>query len=259
MSPNSALLSPFRLEPRSDRALPLARNRLLAVVPPDEQAHLLPHLEEVTLESGRVLAEPNQTLSHAYFPDSCVISYVRRMKDGATAEVATVGDEGVVGLNLYFGARSSLSLTAVQVPGAARRIRASTFVELASELPGLERELRHFAHGHSTWLGQTAACNRLHPLDQRCARWLLQTHDRVAGADTFSLTHEFLANMLGVRRAGVTEAAGALQRSGLIAYARGRMRILDRVGLEAAACECYADVRDHLRAVRTPDRTAGVA
>jgi CRP-like cAMP-binding protein len=252
MSSANVLFSPVRVVPLDDRSVPLGRNRLLLALQPDELAELKPHLETVSLASGRVLAEPNERLSHAYFPESCVVSFVRRMNDGATAEVGTVGDEGVVGLPLYLGASSGLSLTVVQVPGVARRMPADTFVRMAMSLRGLDREMRHFAHAYITRVSQTAACNRLHPLEQRCAQWLLMTHDRVAGANTFALTHEFLAHMLGVRRAGVTEAAGALQRSGLIAYSRGRMTVLDRDGLEAAACECYGAVRDHLRAVRMP-------
>jgi CRP-like cAMP-binding protein len=245
--------APARAEPLDDPATSPERNRMLLALPPDEFARLLPHLESVSLTAAQVLAEPNQMLSHAYFPESCVVSYVRRMRDGATAEVGTVGDEGVVGLPLYFGAGSGLSLTVVQVPGIARRVPAETFIALVAALPGLERAMRQYAHAYITRVSQTAACNRLHPLEQRCAQWLLLTHDRVAGASTFSLTHEFLAHMLGVRRAGVTEAAGVLQRQGLIAYSRGRMTVLNRAGLEAAACECYGAVRNHLRLVRATE------
>lgn len=252
-----ALFERVRPAPLDDPAVPVERNRLLLALAPDELARLLPHLETVTLGIGHVIARANEAVTHAYFPESCVISFVCRMADGTTAEVGTVGDEGVLGLPLHFGANSALSESVVQVPGVARRMPADAFVRLSHELPGLDLEMRHFAHAYITRVSQTAACNRLHPLEQRCARWLLLTHDRVAGADTFSLTHEFLAYMLGVRRAGVTEAAGVLKRSGLIGYSRGRVTILDRAGLEAASCECYGAVRDHLRLVRAAGGAGG--
>jgi CRP-like cAMP-binding protein len=166
------------------------------------------------------------------------------MADGSAVEVGTVGREGLVGLVIVLGGAASPTVTLCQIPGTARRITAERLAEAVEARPALRRLLLRYAQGYLTQVAQGAACNRLHGIEARCARWLLMTHDRVGGADTFPLKQEFLAVMLGVRRAGVTVAAGALQDAGLIRYRRGSIRVLDRAGLEAASCECYGLVRE---------------
>ena len=166
------------------------------------------------------------------------------MADGATVEVGTIGREGFVGLPAFHGAERSPLETFVQIPGAFARLPLAPFRAAAAPGTALHALLQRFAQAYYVLTAQSAGCNRLHPVEERCARWLLLTQDR-AGAATFPLTHEFLGYMLGVRRASVTLAAGALQRAGLIAYHRGVITVLDRPGLEAAACECYAIIRGH--------------
>jgi CRP-like cAMP-binding protein len=218
-------------------------NRLLAALAADDLAALAPHLEEVTLGNGEVLAEPGEPLADIYFPETAIMSVINRMADGAGVEVGTVGNEGLVGLAALLGAEASESQTLAQIPGTALRLPAAVLVAAVDAQPALRRLLLRYTQAYLTQVAQGAACNRLHGIEARCARWLLMTHDRVGGADAFPLTQEFLAIMLGVRRAGVSVAAGALQDAGLIRYRRGGIRVLDRAGLEAAACECYGVVR----------------
>jgi CRP-like cAMP-binding protein len=227
-----------------------ARNRVLHALPPDEYEWLASRLEPVELRLGAVLAEAEEPFRHVYFPETSVASVVNIMADGSIVEVGTIGREGMVGLSVFLDAGATPSRTVVQIAGAARRMDASTFAAELGERPTLQRMLHRYTHAYLTQVAQTAACNRMHNIGQRCARWLLMTHDR-AGEDTFSLTQEFLSFMLGVRRAGVTEAAGALQAAGLIRYSRGRVSILDRPGLEDASCECYRIVRDHFERLFT--------
>ena len=217
-------------------------NRLLAALPPDDAAWLAPHLERVALEIGQVLAAPGEPYTHVYFPETAVVSVVNRMADGAGVEVGTIGNEGLMGLAVYLDAGASESQTFCQLPGPALRVPAAAVTEAAAR-PGVRRLFNRYTQAYLTQVAQGAACNRLHHLEARCARWLLMTHDRVGGADAFPLKQEFLALMLGVRRPGVTVAAGALQDAGLIRYRRASIRVLDRVGLEAASCECYGIVR----------------
>jgi CRP-like cAMP-binding protein len=219
------------------------RNRLLAALAPEERTALVPHLEPVSLAIGEVLAEPGVPLAHVYFPETAILSVINRMADGAAVEVGTVGNEGLVGLAALLGAEASESQTLAQIPGTALRLPAALLAAEAAARPALRRLLDRYTQAYITQVSQGAACNRLHGIEARCARWLLMTHDRVGGADAFPLTQEFLAIMLGVRRAGVSVAAGALQDAGLIRYRRGGIRVLDREGLEAAACECYGVVR----------------
>jgi CRP-like cAMP-binding protein len=195
--------------------------------------------ERVTLEQQAVLYEPGVPMSHAYFPESAACSMIKRMTDGRQVEVGTVGHEGMVGLALFLGGASSPMLCVAQIPGGALRLPAAAFRAAAAPGTPFHAVLQRFAHYLFDQAAQTAACNRLHSLEGRCARWLCMTHDRV-GDSRFPLTQEFLATMLGVRRAGVSVAAGALQDAGLIRYRRGGVRVLDRAGLEALACECYA-------------------
>jgi CRP-like cAMP-binding protein len=225
-------------------------NRLLAALSSRARAELVRESELVTLPHGHRAYEPGAPITELYFPQTAVFSMVREMTDGAGIEVGTIGREGIVGGSVLAGATSMSTRCIVQIPGRARRIATSklrgavarSLVDGSGRADGsasLADLLQRYAQALFEQVTQTAACNRLHALEQRCARWLLMTHDRVDG-DELTLTQEFLSYMLGVRRAGVTEACGTLQRSGLIRYRHGHITIVDRAGLEAAACECYA-------------------
>ncbi len=214
------------------------KNRILAALPQDEQDRILPALERVEMPLRTVVIDPNRPIEHVYFVEEGVVSMLGVMEDGTAVETATIGQEGMVGLPLFLGSDRTAAQAFTQVSGSAYRMEADAFrAELAhgGMLPVL---LGRFTQGLLTLVGQNAACNRVHNAEQRCARWLLLTADR-AGRETVDLTHLFLSQMLGVRRATVTEIAGALQARGLIDYRRGRITIVDRPGLEAASCECY--------------------
>jgi CRP-like cAMP-binding protein len=225
-----------------------AKNQLLAALPPEELAHLAPHLEVVELQPLEIIAHSGEPLPHAYFPLSGILSIVAIDGDGGTVEVGTVGHEGVVGLPSFLGAPASPFQTMGQVPGQHARLPMGRL--LAAAVPGtaLHALLLRYAQAYYILAGQSAACNRLHSMEERCARWLLLTHDRVA-RDSFLLTQDVLAQMLGVRRPNVTIAAGILQKAGFITYRRGVITILDRGGLEAAACECYGIVQAAFAAI----------
>lgn len=226
----------------------LQRNRLLVALElhaPEDAAWLYDNLTPVDFALGEILAPTGMPFTAVYFPTTAVVSVISRMMDGGAAEVGTVGNEGAVGVSVLLDASPSPYETVAQIPGAALMVEAGTMREGLSDRVGLRRLLHRYVHEYLTQVAQTAACNRLHDIDQRCARWLLMTHDRVGEAEQFPLTQAYLAIMLGVRRAGVTVAAGALQKAGLITYHRGGIRVVDRAGLEAAACECYGLVRRH--------------
>lgn len=235
--------------PRS-AAEPRTRNRLLAALPADEYARLAPHLERVTLQSKDVLFDVERPITHVYFPEALLGSVVSVMADGSAVETATVGREGMVGLPVFLGTDRTNAQALVQVPGPALRMSADALRAAVGDSPALARGLQHYTQALFTLVAQGSACNRLHAMPERCARWLLHTQDRVGG-DEFPLTHQFLSQMLGVRRATVTEAMGALQERGVVDYQMGRVRVRDRAGLEAAACECYAII------VREFDRLLG--
>jgi len=222
------------------------RNVLLAALPEEEQDLLNHRLEPVQLPLRLIIEEPDRPIEYAWFPHSGVVSIVSEMEDGGSVEVATVGREGFVGLPLVLDADAMPYRTLVQVPGKGERIPAAAFTALLPRLPTLHRLVLRYAMTLVTQIAQGSACNRMHPVEARCARWLLMTHDRV-DSDTFPLTQEFLSQMLGVTRPSVSIAAGMLQRAGLIQYARGTVRILDRRGLEAASCECYRIITDEFR------------
>jgi CRP-like cAMP-binding protein len=218
-------------------------NRLLRALPADQYGRLLPYLEPVELGNGHMLWQSNSTIHSVYFPRTCVVSLLTPLLNEQPVEAATVGREGVVGTPVVLGARTTSAQALVQVPGTAARMDAERFAG------GLRRDdgalfplLLRYAQALQEQTAQSVACNRRHAIDERCARWLLMTQDRV-GQQQFALTQEFLAFMLGVRRASVTVAASTLQRAGLIRYSRGRIAVLDREGLEAASCECYRIVR----------------
>lgn len=239
--------------PKSNGGEP-SGNLLIRSLPDGERALIEPELERVPLEFKQVLEQSDRQLSHMWFPCTGVASIVSQMADGGVVEVATIGREGVVGLAEILGADRLAQTTFVQVVGEADRIPVARFREMSGQLPILGRTLLRYAAALVTQISQGSACNRLHPVEARCARWLLMTHDRVSG-DRFRLTHEFLAAMLGVTRPSVTIAAGILQNAGLITYARGQVDILDRKRLEAAACECYAIITDEFRHLVGPGRT----
>ena len=221
----------------------IARNRLLAALAPEDYAVIAPHLEPVPLEVHDVLAEAGEAFTHVYFPESGAVSIVTFMADGNGVEVGTMGNEGMAGLPAYLEADASESRTFCQVRGGALRLPVGDLLSITATRPNFRRLLNRYTQAYLSLVAQGAACNRLHTIEQRCARWLLMTHDRTLGAEVLELKQEFLALMLGVRRIGVTLAAGTLQEAGLIRYRRGNIRITDREGLEAAACECYGAVR----------------
>lgn len=215
-----------------------ATNRLLSALPRKVYAKLLPALEPVRLKFGVTLYEPNQTIPHVYFPIDCLVSLLVPTDGRQLLEVGMVGHEGMVGASIALDMPSSPLHALVQGGGSALRMSTGRFrSELESSLP-LQRVVNRYVHALMAQISQTAACNHFHVVEARLARWLLMTRDRMRSAE-FRMTHEFLAQMLGVRRVGVTEAAGALQSRKLIEYARGQIRILDHLGLETASCGCY--------------------
>jgi CRP-like cAMP-binding protein len=220
-------------------------NRLLRALPAHEHALLLPHFEAITIAPMQVLSDLEQLQRHVYFPETAVIALMRRMRDGTPIEAGTVGREGMAELSALVGVPWSPSTMVGQLPGLCQRMSAAALRELLPHLPEFAGLLRRYMLVFLDQLGQTIACNSLHSVEQRCTRWLLMAQDRVG--DEFILTHELLAQMLAVRRAGVTVAALSLQRAGLISYSRGRVAILDRAGLEAVACECHEIMRDHAK------------
>src|SRR3712207_4091093 len=215
------------------------RNWLLRAMPPDEQELIAPHLEPVRLELGRVVCEIGVPIEHVYFPETGIISSLSVMADGSAVETATIGPEGVSGIALFHGVDRTPEHAFVQVPGEGYRVTADALRAVLPSLPSLTAALHRYSTGLLTLIGQNSGCNRKHSVLQRCARWLLMTHDRV-GRDGFELTHHILSQMLGVRRASVTEAALALGEAGAIEYRRGFLTVLDRNALERASCECYA-------------------
>ncbi|XXX75096.1 Crp/Fnr family transcriptional regulator [Sorangium sp. So ce134] len=219
------------------------RNRLLSALPRRELERLLPQLEVVPLGHKQVLYEASEPIHHVYFPENGVVSLLSLMENGDAVEIGTVGNEGMVGLPVFLGSVSTQGRAFSQVPGDAVRMRSPIFREEVGRGGRLRETLSRYTQSLFEQIAQAAACNRLHPMGERCARWLLMTHDRV-GADEFPLTHEFLSQMLGVRRATVTVAVGMLQQAGLVQFTRGRVTVLSRAGLEEASCECYAIIRD---------------
>ncbi len=221
----------------------MIENSLLAAVPRTAYRRLLAGLEPVALKFGEILYEPGETIRHVYFPGASLVSLLTLADGHLALEVGLIGREGMVGIPLILGHGVSQVRALVQGEGTALRMASAPFLKEFRRSPPLQRELYRYTHALMAQISQTAACNRFHVVEQRLARWLLMTHDRVK-SDHFRMTHLFLGHMLGVRRVGVTRAAQALQRRGLIRYSRGNIEILDRKGLEAATCECYAVVKD---------------
>lgn len=218
------------------------RNRLLEALPPAELRALRPYLERVELQQREALFEPDLPIPFVYFPETAVVSLTNVLREGGNVEIGTSGREGMAGLPVFLGEDAGTTRAFAQIPGVAFRVEAATFSRLAGSPGPLHALLLRYTQAFLTQVAQTAACNGAHLVEQRCARWLLMTHDRVDG-DEFPLTHEFLAFMLGVRRAGVTLAMGGLQDAHLVRYVRGRVTVADRAGLERVSCECYAVVR----------------
>jgi CRP-like cAMP-binding protein len=226
--------------PMSDGRGP-RNNHLLAALPAGEWARWQPQLEAVDLPLGEVLYESGAMLSHVYFPTTAIVSLLYVMENGASAEIAVVGNEGVVGISLFMGGESTPSRAVVQGAGGGFRLKANVIKDEFNRAPVLHLLLR-YTQALITQMAQTAACNRHHSLDQQLCRWLLLSLDRLGGNELI-MTQELISNMLGVRREGVTEAALKLQRAGLIRYARGHIVVLDRPGIERRSCECYAVVK----------------
>jgi CRP-like cAMP-binding protein len=228
-------------------------NRILRALDPQTFERVSPRLERVTLEQRDILHDYDKPIEHVYFPENCVGSVVGVMADASAVETATIGFEGMVGIMLFFGTDRMAAQAFCQVPGEAYRMQAAEFRQIITT-PTVHSMLGRYTQALFTQVGQSSACNRMHAMTQRCARWLLQTHDRVH-ADEFTLTQDFLAQMLGVRRATVTEAAGALQDAGVIAYKHGRITMLDRPRLEGMCCECYSIIaREYDRLIDLRDR-----
>lgn len=230
------------------------RNFLLAALPESDWQRWLPNLEAVDLPLGQVLYEPGATLSHVYFPTTAIVSLLYVMENGASAEIAVAGNEGIVGISLFMGGESTPSRAVVQSAGQAFRMKAQTLKDEFNRHGPVLHLLLRYTQALITQMAQTAVCNRHHSLDQQLCRWLLLSLDRLQG-DQLVMTQVLIANMLGVRREGVTEAALKLQKAGLIRYARGRITVLDRAGLEKCTCECYAVVKKEYDRLLPPQKT----
>ena len=217
-------------------------NRLLAALPDVEWERWRPQLELVEMPLGKVLYEPGSTLAHVYFPTTSIVSLLYVMEDGASAEIAVVGREGLVGISLFMGGATTPSRAVVQSAGQAFRLTADLMLQEFNRAGPVLHLLLRYTQALITQMAQTAVCNRHHSLDQQLCRWLLLSLDRLH-SDELVMTQELIADMLGVRREGVTEAAGHLQQAGLIRYRRGRITVLDRHRLEQRTCECYAVVK----------------
>ena len=221
---------------------PPIANRLLASLPKKDFEALERHLEEVPLVFEDLLYKPNVLISDVYFPNSGIISLIAGANERSTLEVGLVGNEGMVGLSVFLGVNTSLNRAVVQGAGSAMKMKATAFRKTSNHGGVFQRLLQRYSHSVLTQITQSAVCNQFHSLDARLARWLLMTHDRM-GEDEFQLTHEFLSNMLGVRREGVSLAASDLQKRKLIRYSRGRLTVLNRAGLEATSCGCYEIIK----------------
>jgi CRP-like cAMP-binding protein len=219
------------------------QNLLLASLPDEEWQRWKNNLEAVAMPLGQVLYESGRTMSHVYFPCSSIVSLLFVTENGASAEIAVVGNEGIVGISLFMGGGSTPSRAVVQSAGEGFRLKAQTMKEEFDRAGPVLHLLLRYTQALITQMTQTAVCNRHHSLDQQLCRWLLLSLDRLQGNELI-VTQELIANMLGVRREGVTEAARKLQQAGLIRYSRGHITVLDRAGLEARTCECYAVVKN---------------
>ncbi len=218
------------------------QNHLLDSLPPEEYKRLLPHLELVKIPLGEVIYESGDELRHVYFPTTCIVSLLYVMENGSSAEIAVIGNDGIIGVALFMGGGSMPNRAVVQSAGYSYRIRGHYLMQEFNQFGAMLHLLLRYTQALITQMAQTAVCNRHHTVDQQLCRWLLLSLDRLP-SNELAMTQELIANMLGVRREGVTEAAGHLQQAGLIQYSRGRITVLDRPGLEARVCECYHVVK----------------
>jgi len=230
------------------------QNRLLAALPQAEWSRWVAHLEPVDMPLGKVLYESGSRQSHVYFPTTSIVSLLYVMEDGASAEIAVVGNEGIVGISLFMGGESTPSRALVQSAGQGFRLKADLMLQEFNRAGPVLHLLLRYTQALITQMSQTAVCNRHHSLDQQLCRWLLLSLDRLHSRELV-MTQELIANMLGVRREGVTEAAGNLQQAGLIRYQRGRITVVDRKGLEKRTCECYAVVKNEYDRLLPPATT----
>jgi CRP-like cAMP-binding protein len=228
------------------------QNQLLAALSEIEYQRLVPNLELVSLPLHKVIYEPGEPITHVYFPHQALVSLVSLMEDGSTVEVGLVGNEGMVGLPVIWGGDTTTTKAFVQIADSGSRMKASLLKIEFDRGDQLQTLLLRYMQALHTQISQLAACNRLHMIEGRLARWLLSVHDRMQ-KDEFPLTHEFIGQMLGTRRAGVTEAAGVLSQGGMIRYTRGKITILDRQKLEATACECYGLVKSEYTRLLSPE------
>jgi len=240
--------------PSTTNALHPRRNGLLAALPETEYRRIAPRLQAVPLPLGTVLYESGGHLEWVYFPIDAIVSLLYVMEDGASAEIAVVGNEGIVGIAVFMGGHTMPNRAVVQSAGHAYRLPQQVLTQEFNRSGTLQHRLLLYTLAILTQMAQTAVCNRHHSVDQQLCRWLLLSLDRLP-TNELSMTQELIANMLGVRREGVTEAAGKLQRAGLIHYSRGRITVLDRPGLETRVCECYQVVRDEFERL-LPDTIA---
>ncbi len=225
-----------------DVLVDFGKNRLLRALPAEVLQRLQPALEPVSLPLGQVIYEPDEVLSHVYFPSNSIVSLLYTMENGASAEMGVVGCDGVVGIAVFMGGDTTPNRAVVQSAGEALRLPLHNFRNEFRRVGELHRLLLLYTQALLTQMSQTAVCNRLHSVEQQLCRWLLLSHDRLA-SDELVMTQELIANMLGVRREGVSVAAHRLQDTGLIRYRRGHITIVDRAGLERAVCECYQVVK----------------
>ncbi len=218
------------------------QNHLLDALPASDYTRIAPHLELVPLALGQVLYEPGARMRYVYFPTTAIVSLLYVMEDGASAEIAVVGNEGMLGISLFMGGETTPSHAVVQSAGYGVRLKAKLLKDEFARFGPMMHLLLRYTQALITQMAQTAVCNRHHSVDQQLCRWLLLSLDRLSSSE-LAMTQELIANMLGVRREGVTEAAGKLQDAGLIRYRRGRITVFDRPGLEARSCECYRVVK----------------
>jgi CRP-like cAMP-binding protein len=221
------------------------QNQLLASLPTAEFERLAPHLELVTMRLGDALYEPGGQLQHVYFPTTSIVSLLYGLESGASAEIAAVGNEGILGIALFMGGDTTPSSGVVQTAGHGYRLQGRLLKAEFNRAGLMQRLLLRYTQALVTQMFQTAACNRHHSIEQQLCRWLLLTLDRLPSSELV-MTQELVASILGVRREGITEAAGRLQRAGIIRYRRGHIAVLERAGLESRACECYAVVKNEL-------------
>jgi CRP-like cAMP-binding protein len=227
------------------------QNKLLNALPPEERARIFPYLESVDMPLGKTVYESGVLMSHVYFPTTSIISLLYSLENGSSAEISIIGHEGIVGIALFMGGETTTSHGVVQSAGHAYRLKGQILKAAFLNGGPMQRLLLRYTQALLTQMAQTAVCNRHHTIDQQLCRWLLLSLDRLP-SNELCMTQELIANMLGVRREGVTEAAGHLQHAGLIHYSRGKITVIDRPGLEARVCECYQVVKTEFERLLPP-------